>query len=230
MHAPALTVDGRLATVGAMSCATAKTSCRVGQPLFFYDFSAPYCYLSASRIDDVLPAEPIWQPIVFGALMGAIGKVSWTLRRGPARDAQMLEVERRAANLGLPLRWPRDWPFGTYSTLVLRAAVIADAHGKLKQFSLAAYEAGLGRGGDLSDIEVILDVAAQAELDPNVLREEVDTLAVKQRVRDITAYAVRLGVTGVPALVVGRRIFWGDDQLEDAARYMEAAPAAAGRA
>ena len=212
-----------------MSCTTVKSSCGVDQPLFFYDFSAPYCYLSAFRLDEVLPAEPRWQPIVFGALMGAIGKVSWTLRRGPERDAQMREVEQRAADLGLPVVWPRDWPFGTYSTLVVRAAVIAGEHGRLKEFSLAAYKAGLGRGGDLSDLDVVLTAAAQADLDPNAVGRGVDTLAVKQRVRDITANAVRLGVTGVPALVVGRRIFWGDDQMEDAARLMmEDAPATAG--
>lgn len=210
-----------------MSCATVKISCGVDHPLFFYDFSAPYCYLSAARLGEVLPAEPIWQPIIFGALMGAIGKVSWTLRKGPARDAQMREVEQRAADLGLPLTWPRDWPFGTYSTLVVRAALIAGEHGRIKEFSLAAYDAGLGHGGDLSDLEVILAVAAKANLDPDVLRQGIDTMAVKQRMRDITAHAIRLGVTGVPSVVIERKIFWGDDHMEDAARSMTAIPAAA---
>jgi 2-hydroxychromene-2-carboxylate isomerase len=209
-----------------VSCATDKSSCGTDDPLFFYDFSAPYCYLSAFRVDDVLPVRPSWQPIVFGALMGAIGKVSWTLRRGPARDAQMRACEERAAELELPLVWPRDWPFGTYSTLVVRAAVVAGEHGKLREFSLAAYRAGLGRGGDLSDLNVVLGAAAEAELDRDAVKEGVDTLRVKQRVRDITANAVQLGVTGVPAVTVDDQIFWGDDQLESAARSLEAAPAA----
>jgi 2-hydroxychromene-2-carboxylate isomerase len=211
-----------------MPRSTVKSRCGVDQSLFFYDFSAPYCYLSASRLDEVLPTEPVWQPIVFGALMGAIGKVSWTLRKGPARDAQMREVEQRAGDLGLSLVWPRDWPFGTYSTLVVRAAVIAGEHERMRDFSLAAYEAGLGRGGDLSDLDVVLTVARKADIDPDTVRRGVDTLTVKQRVRDITANAVHLGVTGVPALVVGGRIFWGDDQLEDAARFMTATAATAG--
>jgi 2-hydroxychromene-2-carboxylate isomerase len=194
--------------------------------LFFYDFSAPYCYLSAFRVDAVLPVKPRWQPIVFGALMGAIGKVSWTLRRGPERDAQMRKVEERAAVFGLPLVWPRDWPFGTYSTLVVRAAVIADEHGKLREFSQAAYKAGLGHGRDLSDLDVLLLAATEAEFDPEALKEGVDTLRVKERVRDITAKAVQLGVTGVPSVAVGSQIFWGDEQLEDAARALEPTPAA----
>jgi 2-hydroxychromene-2-carboxylate isomerase len=153
--------------------------------------------------------------------MGAIGKVSWTLRRGPERDARMREFEQLTAKRGLPLVWPRDWPFGTYSTLVVRAAVIADEHGKLEEFSLGAYRAGLGGGGDLSDLGVVLDVAAEVGLDPNLVSEGVDELAVKQRVRDITANAVRIGVTGVPSVVALKRIFWGDDELENAAGAIE---------
>lgn len=213
-----------------MACETPRNSCGtcgIDEPLFFYDFSAPYCYLSAVRVDEVLPLKPKWQPIVFGALMGAIGKVSWTLRKGPERDAQMREVEKLAAARGVPWKWPRDWPFGTYSTLVVRAAVIAGDHGKMKEFSLAAYRAGLGSGRDLSDLDVVLGAASEAGLDPEAVGEGVDLLEVKQRVRDITANAVRLGVTGVPSVVFGGEVFWGDDQLEAAARAMEAAPAAA---
>jgi 2-hydroxychromene-2-carboxylate isomerase len=93
------------------------------EPVFFYDFSSPYSYLSAHRVDDVLPLRPRWQPILFGALIMQIGKQPWSWREGPAREAQMRECEQRAATLGLPLRWPREWPKGTYSVLVLSAAI-----------------------------------------------------------------------------------------------------------
>lgn len=206
-----------------MTCKTPEPTCGASEPLFFYDFSAPYCYLSANRVEDLLPVKPRWQPIVFGALMGAIGKVSWTLRKGPERDARMREFEALTAERGLPLKWPHDWPFGTYSTLVVRAAVIASDQGKMREFSLAAYEAGLGCGGDLSDLDVVLAAARKAGVDPEVVREGVDALKVKQRVRDITANAVRLGVTGVPSVTFGGQVFWGDDQLEAAAQAMEPA-------
>lgn len=187
-------------------------------PLFFYDFSAPYCYHSAMRMADDLPVAPRWQPIVFGALMGSIGKVSWTLRRGPERDARMREFELLTVARKLPLRWPRDWPFATYSTLVVRAALVAEEHGIIEDFSRAAYLAGLGHGGDLSDIDVVLGVAAAVDLSPDLVRQRVDDVDIKRRLRDVTAHAVRLGVTGVPSVVVGDEIFWGDDQLEHAAQ------------
>jgi 2-hydroxychromene-2-carboxylate isomerase len=197
--------------------------------MFFYDFSSPYAYLSAHRVDNVLPIRPSWQPIVFGALMGAIGKKSWALRKGPARNAQMRECEKRAGALGLPLRWPPDWPFGTsYSTLVVRAAFVASEHGKVREFSRAAFKVGLGHGRDLRDLDVILEAAAEVELDPVAVRCGVETSRVKRRVREVTAKAIKLGVTGVPTVIVGDELFWGDDRLEDAARIVGTpAPSAA---
>ena len=67
----------------------------MGAPaVFFFDFSSPYAYLAAMRIDDVLPGAT-WRPIAFGPLIRQIGKVPWSLR--PGREAGMREVEERAA-------------------------------------------------------------------------------------------------------------------------------------
>jgi 2-hydroxychromene-2-carboxylate isomerase len=44
-----------------------------------------------------------------------------------------------------------------------------------------------------------------------------ETGTVKRELREATDRAGDLGVTGVPSLVVGDEVFWGDDRLEDAA-------------
>ena len=41
---------------------------------------------------------------------------------------------------------------------------------------------------------------------------------VKDELRAATERAHELGAPGVPTVVVGDRVFWGDDRLEDAAR------------
>jgi 2-hydroxychromene-2-carboxylate isomerase len=188
------------------------------EPIFFYDFSSPYSYFSAHRVDELLPVRPRWQPILFGALIRAIGKEPWSLREGRQRDAQMRECEQRASTLGLPLRWPRDWPLGTYSILAGRAALVAEEHGRLREFSRAAFRQGLGCGRDLADLEVVLDAAEEAMLDRATVVEGVESPRIKQRLREATERAIELGVTGVPTVSVDGELFWGDDRLEDAAR------------
>jgi 2-hydroxychromene-2-carboxylate isomerase len=187
------------------------------EPIFFYDFSSPYSYLAANRVDDVLPVPVRWQPILFGGLIRAIGKEPWSWQQGPARDERMRECEQRAGALGLTLSWPRDWPKGTYSILVLRAALVAAELGRLREFSLAAYRAGLGLGRDLTELDVVLDVADQAGVDRVAVAEGVQTASIKERRRAATDAARELGVTGVPTVAVGDELFWGDDRLEAAA-------------
>jgi 2-hydroxychromene-2-carboxylate isomerase len=186
-------------------------------PTFYYDFNSPYAYVAAHRVDDVLPVRPRWQPIAFGALIGQIGKVPWSLRPGPERDRRLRECEQRADALGLPLRWPSGWPDRNYSILVLRAALVAGEHGRLREFSLAAYRRGLGEGGDLRDLETVRSCARDAGIDPDAVAASVEKPEVKQRLRAATDAAVAHGVTGVPTVAVGELLFWGDDRLEDAA-------------
>jgi 2-hydroxychromene-2-carboxylate isomerase len=193
--------------------------------VFFYDLQSPYAYLAAHRIDDVLPVRPRWQPICFGALIIEIGKEPWSWREGPARDAEMRECEARAASLGLPLRWPPGWPRQTYSILALRAALVAEEADRLREFSRAAFRHGLGLGRDLTDLDVVLEAADDAGLDPETVRLGVRRPEIKQRLRDVTDDARERGVTGVPTVAVGPRLFWGDDRLEDAAAAL---PPAAG--
>jgi 2-hydroxychromene-2-carboxylate isomerase len=49
----------------------------------------------------------------------------------------------------------------------------------------------------------------------------VERAAVKQRLRDATDAAIACGVTGVPTVALGDKLFWGDDRLEDAAAALD---------
>ncbi|MBB4662814.1 2-hydroxychromene-2-carboxylate isomerase [Conexibacter arvalis] len=189
----------------------------MSEPVFYYDFTSPYAYFSAHRVEQVLPGRVRWQPILFGALLHEIGKVPWSWRAGPARDAEMERCRARAGDLGLPLRWPRDWPRGTYSIAAPRAALAAAEHGRLREFSLAAFRQGLGLGRDLSDVEVVLDAAEEAGLDRAAIGRRLGEQEIKDRLRAATDDAVRRGITGIPTIAVGERLFWGDDRLEEAA-------------
>ena len=46
-------------------------------PVFYFDVSSPYAYLAAHRVDDVLGVRTRWQPIVFGVVFQAAGRLPW---------------------------------------------------------------------------------------------------------------------------------------------------------
>jgi 2-hydroxychromene-2-carboxylate isomerase len=186
------------------------------RPTFYFDLGSPYAYLSAERISGLFAEagteQPEWQPVLLGGLFKRFGRESWA--KGPERAAGMAEVERRASAYGLPpIVWPEPWPGS--SLTAMRAAVFAKQTGRTVSFALAAFRQSFAAGRDLTDPDNVVIAAAACELHPNAVLKAVGTDLVKLALREATDRAGDLGVTGVPALVVGEEVYWGDDRLEE---------------
>ncbi len=185
---------------------------------FCFDLASPYAYLSAERISTVFEAagaeQPEWQPVLVGALFKRFDRTSWGL--GPEREQGMREIERRASAYGLPpIRWPEPWPGN--SLTAMRAAVFAKQIGRVVSFSLAAYRQAFAAGRDLTEPDNVFLAGASSELHPRSLQTAVARDAIKARLKEATEAAGDAGVFGVPAVIVGDEVFWGDDRLEEAA-------------
>jgi 2-hydroxychromene-2-carboxylate isomerase len=194
----------------------------MSEPVFYYDFNSPFAYIAAHRVDDVLPARPRWQPIAFAFLLIHHQREPWSFDvegRGPT----MRDCQRRAAALGLPLEWPQGWPQQSYSLLPLRAAVLAERAGVLREFSRAAFQQHFSSPAGVKELDGVLAAAEAAGLDPDEVREHLGDADVKLEVKAATEHAIELGVFGVPTVQVGDELFWGDDRLEEAARAVEMA-------
>jgi 2-hydroxychromene-2-carboxylate isomerase len=188
-----------------------------GRATFYFDLGSPYAYLTAERISGLFAEaeleQPEWQPILLGGLFQRFGRDSWG--NGPRRAEGMAEVERRAAEYGLPpLVWPEPWPGNTL--VAMRTATFAKQIGRTVSFSLAAFRQAFAAGRDLTELDNVFIAAAACELHPNAVEKAVGTDGVKTALREATERAAELGVVGVPSLVVGGEVFWGDDRLEEA--------------
>jgi 2-hydroxychromene-2-carboxylate isomerase len=184
------------------------------QPTFYYDLGSPYAWLAAERIHHVLPVTAVWQPILLGGIWKQTGGDSWA--RTDKRDEGMREVETRAERYGLlPVKWPDDWPTNTLKAM--RAAIFAQQTGRAVAFSLAAFRQAFAAGRDLEDVDNVLIAAAACELHPNAVLKGIELQSTKDRLKQATQEAYDRGVRGVPSVVVGDQVFWGDDRLEEAA-------------
>jgi 2-hydroxychromene-2-carboxylate isomerase len=184
------------------------------RPVFYYDLGSPYAWLAAERINSLFPVVPVWEPILLGGLFKHFGRDSWA--NGPGREEGMHEVERRATEYGLPsVRWPEPWPGNML--VAMRAAVFAKQAGRAVAFSLAAFRQAFAGGRDLGDPDYVLMAAAACELHPNAVLKGVESRTVKDALRAATDQAAERGVMGVPSVVVGGEVFWGDDRLDEAA-------------
>jgi 2-hydroxychromene-2-carboxylate isomerase len=191
------------------------------RPTFYFDLSSPYAYLAAARVDEVLPVEPVWQPIVFGAIIQREGRIPWSF--GDAREENFAEIGRRAEERGLPeLTYPPGWPRDSYSVDRLRAAVFAGDEGLMQEFTRVAFRMMFAENRVLADVDDIAEAAERSGIDPDAMRDGIASQDVKDRLRVATDEAYERGVRGVPTVAIGDQIFWGDDRLEDAAAALPA--------
>ncbi len=194
-------------------------------PRFYFDLGSPYAYLAAERVDDLLPEPPRWQPVLLGGLFKLTGRSSWALGDHRRRRAGMAEIERRAADYGLPaLRWPEPWP-GDY-LLAMRAATYACVVDRGRVFARQAFADAFREGRDLSITSHVLDAGERSGLDRSELEAALRDPQIKRALREATETAGELGVIGVPTLAIGDELFWGDDRLADAAAHLRRETAA----
>jgi 2-hydroxychromene-2-carboxylate isomerase len=182
---------------------------------FYFDLGSPYAYLAAERISrlfaDAELEQPEWQPVLLGGLFARFDRGSWGETR--EREAGMAEVERRAEEYGLqPVRWPDPWPGDML--YAMRVATYAKSIGRTVSFALAAFRQAFAGGRDLSVPDNVAIAAAACEMHPTAIAKGAASRSVKDRLRAATDRAGDRGVTGVPAVVVGDEVFWGDDHLE----------------
>lgn len=187
----------------------------MGSKLFFFGAMSPYSWFAAERIADLIP-DAQWRPVFAGGLFKANARRSWGL--DDRRANGLADCERRALEHGLgPIRWPESWPES--DILIARAMAFSQRRGVLAPFALAAMRIAFREGGNLAEPAIVRSAAERAGLDPAELERCVREPWVKDEVRAAHDQAMSHGVFGVPTVVVGSEIFWGDDRLLDAAAH-----------
>ncbi len=193
------------------------------QPVFFYDFNSPYAYLAAARVDAVLPIKPSWQPIAFAFLLRAHNRSPWSFDEHERRLG-IAECERRAEAYGLPsMRWPPGWPINSYGLTSLRAAIVANNHGLLRDFTHAAFARNFVHGHGLKELDDVLAVAEEIGLSLDAVKHGATASRIKRELTEATQAAITAGAIGVPTVLAAGQSFWGDDHLEAAAAAIRAA-------
>jgi 2-hydroxychromene-2-carboxylate isomerase len=179
------------------------------QPVFYYDLGSPRCYLLAERIMADLPQVPEWEPVL-AADLGL---------SAPEADRAAIEREIALRNMQ-PLRWPSQWPPDARTAAL--AATYAKHIGRAVAFSLACFRQTFAGGRDLGDESTVLIAAAACEMHPSAVLKGIGLRSVTTGLEHACARARDAGVSSLPAIGIGDRVFY---ELEHAAAALDAAGA-----
>lgn len=178
---------------------------------FLYDVVCPYAWMASVQIEALAArtgATLVWKPVLLGGIFKHIGgppvpATTW----GEAKVAiGERDLRRQAEWLGLPIRKPAEHPRRTVDAMRL---CVAAPDALRPALSAALYRAYWVENRDVTDKAVLAEIATRFGLDPACIADP----AVKQTLADNTAFAAERGAFGVPAMLVGDRLFWGADRL-----------------
>jgi 2-hydroxychromene-2-carboxylate isomerase len=172
---------------------------------FFFDLASPFTYLAAERVERAFD-DVVWTPASADALRRSSLADDHIGAAGVRRSA-----EERAAALRLPLVWPERFPADV--SVAMRVASCAAEAGRGAAFVLAATRLAFCGGFDLDDPEILAEAAAAAGL---VLDDCLQAARDEARDGQIEADGRRLlavGADQLPALRVGRALYWGEERV-----------------
>ena len=134
---------------------------------FYFDFSSPYGYLASECIDAVAARhgrEVTWRPYLMGVAMKTTG--STPLVNRPMMGAYSRhDMERSARRLGLPLTFPEPFPIATIAACRAVYWMERTDATAAKALAQALYRAYFVDGRNISEPEVVVDVAADSGAD-----------------------------------------------------------------
>jgi 2-hydroxychromene-2-carboxylate isomerase len=187
---------------------------------FYFDLASPLAYLAAEQVLHALPYPAEWQPVLAREL--SPGAASFALRCENEGMVLRENIERQAHALGLqPLLWPADFPFD--SEPAMRVATYAKSIGRTVPFTQAAFRQAFAGGRSLAEMDNVLVAAAACEMHPKAVLAGAAMASVRAQLGRATAQAAAAGVSDVPAVRIGERVFVGERAVADAAAQMAGA-------
>lgn len=129
-------------------------------------------------------------------------------RVGLPVDGHLGEMAQEA---GIIMRRP---PIVAYTRSSMEVGELAKAQGKFDDYHLGALKAYWEDGKNIGDLKVLQEIGAHAGLDPAEIAEVLQDRRYAQAVQGQVDFAHQIGITGIPAYIVGRYLFTGAQQYD----------------
>jgi 2-hydroxychromene-2-carboxylate isomerase len=183
--------------------------------LFYFDFSSPYGYFAAQKIDETVAdfgRRVTWKPIMLGAAMKETGSVP-IVDQPIKGDYCRRDWNRLARYIGVPWTMPDKFPIATLAAARAFYWLDDGDPALARKFADAVFHAYFGEGTDTTEAETIADIAEPLGVDRDALLNAVQDPAIKERLKIETTQALEAGAFGSPFVIIDGEPFWGSDRL-----------------
>ncbi len=189
---------------------------------FYFDFSSPYGYIAAERIDGIAERHGCavtWRPFLLGAVFQKAGGgplVDHPMKGPYSRHDMLRSARLHDVTFAVP-----D-PFPVNSVAACRAFYwLADRDPEqARALAKSLYRGYFADNRNVSQPETVIAAAAGLGVDGDELAAALGDPAVKDRLRAENDAALDRGVFGSPTIFVDGEMFWGSDRLDQVDRWL----------
>ena len=185
----------------------------------FFDCSSPWTYLGFHNIQPLaadLGVEITWRPILVGGLFNTINPSVYASRKNPVPAKQTYmhkDLQDWARYSGINIRWPMSI-FPINSVKAMRGCIAADRQGKLVPYARGVFEAYWGLDRDITQDDLLAEIALAAGLDPNEISTAIGSDKIKAELKANGEDLAQRGGYGSPTFFVnGDDMYFGNDRM-----------------
>ncbi len=185
---------------------------------FYFDCSSPWTYLGFHRMEALaseLDVAVNWRPILVGGVFNAVNPSVQASRDHPVppKAAYLAkDLADWARHTGLAITWhPTVFPVN--SVKAMRGCVTLAEEGKLPAFARAVFETYWGEDRDISQDDVLAEVAARVGVDGEELLAATARDEIKAALRANTEELIQRGGFGSPTIFVDDEMYFGNDRI-----------------
>ena len=193
---------------------------------FFFDYTCPWAYIGSVRVEAFFADQgveidfrPVYLKQMKEPMVGPepVGERSY----GPRKARYYAQLRTNWAQCCGAEFGDAEKLVRVDTALALKGALLAQEGQRFREYHYPAYRARWVDGDDVSQASVVHRLLGQAGLDADACLERAQSPELDRKLSDVTEEAMALGVFGIPTILVGDRVLWGNDQFEMARYFVE---------
>jgi 2-hydroxychromene-2-carboxylate isomerase len=190
---------------------------------FYFDFISPFSYLAYQRLPDLAERYGYMlahHPADLADLKRLAGNTAPRITTIPLKlRYSRIDQQRWAHRYGVPIKPPA---YSHDSSWLNRGAFFALDRGQVTEYVKNAWGKMRGDGRDIADEGTWRDVATELGWMPDEFVVFVRSDAAQARYQVSTLQAHERGVFGVPTMMIGEDMWWGNDRLDFLEEFLQA--------
>jgi 2-hydroxychromene-2-carboxylate isomerase len=190
---------------------------------FYFSIGSTYTYLSVTRILDVEKKYQIkfnWKPFSVRMIMKEMNNIPFPKDKINKVNYMWRDIERRAEGYGFFARTPVPYPLSQFD-LANQIAVLGLDKDWGVDYVRLTYKKWFQEGKEPAIDPSISEVCQELKLKKDDIIPEAKTKLIEDTYIANTNSARENKIFGSPSFVVDNEIFWGDDRMEDAIKFLK---------